>query len=297
MRGRAAWAAAVVIFSLPLAACTGSTDNSLSAKQRSDFLDASVHAPRQFVFQRELGGARSEVRGAVADDYRYQAEVAAGGALLYREVVVDDRRFVKLDKPVADVVAGAWVADASGAPGEFARRAVGPLSGGAVLDAVRALEAGPDAELFKTAVKTARRYDPKSSDYVKRNDKFPPHSEDGVRYDALPGAYQPDLLFRQGIPPNLEQRLRAAFLYASFWFKDGRITRIETLFDIDVKRVAQDMRSALDVQAKATGGRLDPSTLPPTPGPYRETYTFQYPKDPPVVTPPAATATVRLPGS
>ena len=299
-----------------LSSCTSADETDLTADERVDAFDASVHSPRTFSYTRTQGDGRLEVRGRVEDDYRYQADVASKGEQVYQEVVFDDRRFVRVSAPTATAAAaaggdaestaalarGEWVRDGQGAPGEFA--AVGSATAdsqsgsgpapGLVLGVVRALENADQAERFGSAIRGARSYDPDSSEYLERNDKFPPHPESGRRYDAVPGPYQPDVLFADGVPDDLAERLTSSSLYLSFWFRDGRLTRIEAFFDVDVKRVADDMRTAMRLQAARSGARLDPATVPPAPQPYRETYTFEYPKDPVKVEAPAAVATVSL---
>jgi hypothetical protein len=310
---RVVWARAVLLglSVLLVAGCSTSSPAELTGEERTDAFDESVHAPRLFEFVRSAGGSRYEVRGEVEDDYRYAGTVVADGKDQYGEVVLDDRRFVKLaaaplpvearaDAALAPLVRGDWVADSARAPWEFAARSTSVLGAAPVLEAVRALESGDKAVFLRRAVEGARRYDTGSADYLERNDKFPAHPEDGVRYDAFPAAYQPDLLFRDGIPTDLEARLQAAFLFASFWFKDGRVTRIETFFDVDVKRVAADMRAALDVQASTLGGAAvagagGVALAPVPPPPYRETFTFRYPAAAPVVAAPAPAATLALP--
>ena len=293
----------VVALAASLSACSSVDETSFTAEERADFLADSVHAPRRFVYTRTSGASRYEVSGEVEDDYRYRGSVGT----VYEEVVVDDQRFVKLSDAavlpaatramanLAPLVGGEWVSDAARAPGEFAPRSSALLSPTALLDAVRALDVGDNAELFKRAVRSSKRYDPDSSGYLRRTDKFAAHPEAGVRYDYFPSPYQPDVVFRDGVPADLDERLRSAFLYVSFWFRGGRVTRIETLFDVDAERVARDARSALDVLSEASGTRSDPATLPPAPAPYREAYEFEYPPEPPVVVRPEHAQTLNLP--
>lgn len=300
-----------------LSSCTSAGDADLTADERVDAFDASVHPPRTFSYTRTQGDGRLEVRGRVEDDYRYEAEVASNGEQLYQEVVFDDHRFVRVSAQAAAALTtgdaedtapparGEWVRDGRGAPGEFAAAgsADAEAQAGAapapalVLGVLRALEKADQADRFRSALRVARVYDPDSSGYLERNDKFPPHPESGRRYDAVPGPYQPDVLFADGVPDDLAERLTSSSLYLSFWFRDGRLTRIEAFFDVDVERVADDMRTAMRLRAARSGAQLDPATVPPAPQPYRETYTFEYPQDRVKVEAPAATATVSLGGA
>lgn len=299
-----------ILLCLLAPACTNKQSTTYSVKRRDGFLRASLHAPREFTYTQTTGEETLEVRGRVRDDYTYQASVSRRGSLTYEEVDVDDSRWILVhdatlaraaahDTALRDLVPGQWLSDSTGAPGEF-RRASAPvrlLGGELVLEVVRALELPVYDSLFQKRIRQATKYDPDSVNYVERNDKFPPYLEDGVRFDVFPASYEPQLLFRNGIPNDLEQRLPTYFLFASFWYDGKHLTRVELFADIDVKRVTADIRAAAEGQGGAAGAGtpVDESLLPRVPQPFRATYTFRYPEEPLLVTAPAATGTVVLP--
>jgi hypothetical protein len=163
---------------------------------------------------------------------------------------------------------------------------------GSVLSAVRNLEMlVRTGSVFKVAL--AQKWDPQSHEYIRQHDKFPPHKEDGVRYDVIPAPYDGGAVFANGVPPDLTAALKQYALYESYWFKDGRITRIESFFDVDTKAVERDLRAA--ARREASSPVSTDARLPSVPRPYHETYTFNYPKDGVKVTLPDATATVTIP--
>lgn len=305
---RHAVASALALLTFVAVACTSKDDAGFSPEERQRFLAASVHAPREFLFTRASRNERLTVRGFVADDHRYAAEVSTAEGTAFEEVVLDDARLVKLhdvakvapsaaaDPTLVTAPRGAWLADAAGAPPEFrrsnaVRRAI---DGELVLEVVRALELPTYDSLFVTRINGAMPYDPDSSAYVERNDKFPPHPESGRRFDVFPVPYDPEAIFRDGAPGDLAQRLPLYFLYASFWFDGSHLTRVELLFDIDTQRVEADLKAAADAQRKRLGG-VSVKAPPPVPAPFSATFTFRYPDVAPVIEAPAPQATISLP--
>lgn len=299
----------VLLALLTLASCAANEEEQLSGDEREEALHESAHAPRTFAFRHTSGPLKLAVSGDVEDDYRYRGTFAVGDRPAYEEAVVDDRRAIRLVDPaalpepvranpaLAPLMSGAWMADAANAPPEFAKadtqiRLIDPS---VVLEKVRYLESLEQDPDRIGQVRGAAFYDPGSTSYLRRNDKFPAHEKDGSRYDILPGSYQGDLLFREGIPQDLVKQLERSFLYISWWFKDGRITRVELFFDVDQKAVTRDMKASAERQAKRAGIPVENIPLVPVPPPYRQTYTFTYPKEPVQVALPPTTGTVTLP--
>lgn len=306
MRRRLGWMFVVV---LVLASCAPKDDDQLSGDERADALRSSAHAPRTFSFRHTSQPLKLAVSGEVEDDYRYRATFSIGDRPAYEEVVVDDHRAIRLVDPsalpeparanaaLAPLLSGAWMADAANAPPEFVKADVPArlIDPSVVLEKVRYLENVQQDPERKDVVKFAAFYDPGSTEYLRRNDKFPPHEKDGIRYDVLPGSYQGDQMFREGIPDDLVKQLERSFLYLSWWFKEGRVTRVELFFDVDVKAVTRDMKASAERQAKRAGIPVENVPLLAVPRPYRQTYTFKYPKEPVRVALPPTTGTVTLP--
>jgi hypothetical protein len=198
------------------------------------------------------------------------------------------------DPALAPLLAGSWVEDLGHAPPEFAPSGTPArlLDGSPVLETVRSLElAARSPEGAQIAF--APRNDPKSPQYIRNQDKFPQHPEDGVRYDIIPGSYDPVSVFGRGIPNDLHGILDHYFLYVSYWFKDGRVTRVERFFDIDTARVRRDVEGVV----KRTGenpGETD--RVMAKLAPFRATFTFTYPSRPVGIAAPAAAAAIALPG-
>jgi hypothetical protein len=270
-------------------------------------LTASAHAPRRFTVERTVGVPRYRVTGEVEDDYRYRATFALDGRDVHEEYVLDDRRLLRLADASAlpeggdrgalgALLSGAWVADSANAPAEFPKTgtAVRLLDPAVVLEPVRFLERIGREEGPRRLLRGAARHDPGSTRYLRSRDKFEAHKEAGVRYDVVPGNYDGDLLFRNDIPQELERALEPSFLYVSYWFRDGRITRVERFFDIDVDAVSRDLRAAAERQAGRARVNVSVIPVPPVPQPYRDVYTFEYPGEPVRLTAPTPSATVTL---
>lgn len=304
---RRPWLLALAVLAVASCAPRGSTE--LTADEREDALAMSAHAPRRFTFERTLGTPLYRIDGEVEDDYRYRATFSLGDREVYEEVDIDDRRVLQVrdasalpeaartDPKLAPLLSGAWVSDSANAPTEFVKADAQArlLDPAVVLDKVRYMEKTQQERTRLQRLRAATRHDPKSTRYLRRNDKFPAYPEDGIRYDIVPPSYDGDLLFRNGIPDDLAESLESSVLYLSYWVKDGRMTRIELFFDVDVKAVEADIRDAAERQANRSGIATSAITTPPVPQPYRETYTFSYPKEPVRLTLPTPTGTVALP--
>lgn len=301
---------ALAVLALVAPSCTDKDQaRYIGPHEREHFLEHSINEPKEFTYTSTSGSGRLEVRGTMEDDYRYQASVT-GPAATYEEVVVDDLRFVKLvdpglsgkaiagDASLAPLLQGAWVRDAAGAPPEFAlddsTRLLGPE---VVLRAVRTLELPLYKELFTHGLENAVPYDPGSVRYVRRDDKFPAYKDDGHRYDVFPTAYRPDRVFGDGMPDDqqLEERVFTAFLYASVWYHQERVTRIEIFFDVDTERLTRDVRAAAEATAAKNRIPVEQVPVPAVPLPFRHTYTFRYPEHPIPTGIPTPVATVTLP--
>jgi hypothetical protein len=291
-----------------LSGCGGKQGTDVSGEDRVKFVRSASEAARAVRFEHTEGQARRSVVATVEDDYRYRASLREGDRVAYEEVVVDDFRAIRLADPavipepvraapsLAPALTGGWVEDAAKAPPEFVNptaplRVLDPRP---VLDVVRVLDEWTSAS-GKRVVQRMARWDPKSSNYVFRYDKFEGHKEDGVRYDLFPTPYDADDVFDDGIPSSFPDEMLARFLYTSLWFKDGRVTRLERAFEIDTKTVARDLESAASRQAQRAGVSVKSIALPPVPAKYRESYTFAYSSADAKVVRPATVAVVALP--
>lgn len=274
---------------------------------------SAAHAPRTFTLETDRAGRSLEIQGTVEDDYRYRAEVSVDGELYYEEVVIDDRRWLRPVSEAAlgdgqiapatasavralfDSAAGRWLADKAGAPPEFqpvdARaRVLGP---GAVLEAVRRLDALVTDPEELSRLLGAAPYDPDSANYLARNDRFDRHEANGERFDLVPLPYDTAAVFGDGVPPDLQEALRPFALYFSYWVREGRVTRMEILYDLDRDTVRRDLEATHEAVYAGTGTPAPP--LPQVPPSYRETLTFSFPRVAPEVTAPEASEPVDLP--
>ncbi|HUR49813.1 MAG TPA: hypothetical protein VMY88_09865 [Acidimicrobiales bacterium] len=303
--------ALLVTVALAGAACTPAGGDVLDAEARAEALSDSAHAPRRFSLQSTRSGEEVTIEGVVEDDYRYSASLSIDGRAVYEETVIDDRRWLRivglneltpatrstLDAlpELAPLVAGQWVADASGAAPEFVEpsaklRLLGPAP---VLDAVRRLDTLENDGTSLAQLRTAREYDPDSVNYLEREDKFDRRADDGLRFDVKPSAYDPDAIFGRGLPPNLEEALERFALYTSYWIGEGRLTRIETFFDVDREVVTKDLAALIEATTPDSGVA---AVVPPTvPRPYREVFAIEYPDIAPRITAPEAAVRIRLP--
>ncbi|MDQ1444529.1 MAG: hypothetical protein QOI20_993 [Acidimicrobiaceae bacterium] len=291
-------------------ACGTAEGVQLSFDYRRAALRAAVEQPRTIEFEHTEGSSKSKMSAAIEDDYRYRGAVTSDGALQYEEVVYDDVRAVRLADPqhqvppwvpsagLAPLLAGSWVADAAHAPNEFLNPSAPEkvLDPRLTLDFVRSMETWTSGDGLKLFAR-AKKWDPKGQTYERKDDKFDGHKEFGVRYDVFPiKKYDKNDLYDHGIPPYFSSEMRTRFLYSSFWFKDGRITRVEERLAIDVKRVRKDLKWAL--KRAATKGRVKVKDIraPLVPLPYHEVTTIAFPgPEAAKITLPQITATVVLP--
>lgn len=244
-----------VIASLALAsliACgTGSGVEKVEAKDLDGIAETSSLAAREFSVTITEDSLVFQLSGLVEDTYRYAATVNLHGKPLFQEVVSDDARYVRVLDPEAfatksgaaaapgarALLSGDWVVDPRGAPPEFSAadaeaadpladliEGVSPALLGArtVLNEIRFLDAIP--QLLRVAT-SPRAWNPDGANYLPKDDKFPPYTEDGTRFDSIPRAFDP------GSNINSIQSLHPFFQYTSVWTRDGFISRVEKLFE------------------------------------------------------------------
>lgn len=237
-----AFAALLVAAGTLLSGCAGRSDEGVDADDLPAILEATTLEPRVFTSNVELGGRSLEVTGVIEDDYRYQATVSLDGGPVYEEVVVDDRRYLRVHDPAALVtpellvelpslhetwplvLQGGWVVDPGGAPPEFTagtKPIDAPLSAQTVLARVRYLDGANELVGLGYG-----KYDRNSIAYSRRNDKFPVHEEDGTRFDHAASGYDPN-----GVYTTL-QSLRPSFEFVSLWADESMLTRIERLTEL-----------------------------------------------------------------
>lgn len=276
-----------------LGAC-GVQEGGVEVDELPDLAEETSLTPRSFALQVTGEGlTRTElvVEGQVADDHRYHGRVTYEPGGGYEELVVDDRRWVRMtggevasrfteqarescpedEEALAALAAGEWIEDADGAAGEFeAVDGLEPLSPAMVLGVVRAMDLLPEA--LRAAAKV-REWNPQAVDYFEAEDKFERHEDDGLRFDALPPEYDPDRVFRDGIPSP--GTLAEHFTYTSVWVDGGVVTRVETLVDIDRERLRADVERVRRLQSEQTGRPLDELPEPPLPQQMRQTLTIE----------------------
>jgi hypothetical protein len=252
-------------------------------------LKASADAPRA-VHVESVSAGKTEVWDAVVeDDYRYSAKYAVNGTPQYAEVDYDDGRVVQLQNlgllgqaqsnPLAATLAPErWVTDLDQAPPDFlsqkaVHRILDPRD---ALDVVHSFDEFTVGERATLPLLRSRKWDPKSQLYVKRDDKFTPNLESGIRYDYMPQPYSGTTLFTNGIPTDMEAKLRDFFLYIAFWFKDGRVTRIEENFLPDAQRIRRDLSDQAKRSARDTGIATSNLRLPEIPAPFHKVISVTY---------------------
>jgi hypothetical protein len=290
-----------------LGGCAAEPTEGLGSKERTAALRATIETSRVMHQTTTQSGSTAAVDVVVEDDYRYAAKHSLNGAVLYEEVVYDDARAVRAGTPAvlgpngskpeaAPLVAGEWVQDGDKAPPEF----MSPLAPVRLLDprptleVVRSTDDWLNSRSGTLVVASLKKWDPKSQFYVKQDDKFEPHLEGGLRYDFVPAHYDADAFFSEGIPSDFSGKLHEAFTYISFWFKDGRLTRVEGRFLPNDKKVARDLRAEAKRQAKRAGVPVSQIKLPAIPPASHQVTTFEFGHDMAKVAMPPTKASISL---
>lgn len=287
-----------------LTGCAGGPHQTLDLDAVEEAIQQTQSGTRAFTMTRTQNGLAIQISGRVDDDYRYSASVTVDGRPMLEEIVLDDARYLKVLDPsllvqapagvaVNALRAGSWVVDPLGAPRDAVADSdqdlPGPLlSPLTVWDQVRFLETVPGA------LRKAQRhheYNPDASNYLKKFDKFPRHEADGIRFDALPAAFDPDLAFKDGLPVDLGH-LTPYFLYTSVWVRDGSVTRAELLFDIP--DISADVERVQRLQAERSGAPYRSTDRPLIPRPYAVTYQLGSVTGPPSLTAPAGAIPANL---
>lgn len=299
MRARRGRAAVAVVAAVAVLASCGGGATGAGVSDLPDVIATSNETPR--VVTETSGSVTLRVR--IEDDYRYEAETSVAGRRVVSETVYDDRRFLRFDDAaflaglaqtsplLASLPVGQWVEDRRGAQPEFGRTDVTPSAfpASTVLDRVRFLETLPD----DLAEGSLRAWNPDAAAYLESEDRFPPHEDDGTRFDVLPRPFDRDGFFRDGLPVDLREALEPHFQYVSVWVEAGRVRRVELLFDPPDLRHA--IERALRLQAERSATRFDPGLVPQTPPRLERSIVVEYPADRPVVRPPDGAVAVDLP--
>lgn len=216
----------------------GSATEGVSAGKLGDLAAARGVESRKFTWSASVAGRTVSVEGVVEDDYRYQGTVKLDDTSVWEEVVIDDARYLRVLKPDAlleaelitelaagggagsALMAGEWVRDKRGAPAEFGESPQQiPLDPQLVLDAARRLDRVSDV----IRLGGYKEYNTLAADYLPKNDKFPEHKDDGVRFDHIPVAFNPNVLYTR-----LDDA-RRYFEFASIWATLEGVNRIEQL--------------------------------------------------------------------
>ncbi len=232
------------------AGCAGRQGPEVRAKDLDALAEETALAPREFEATIAGVGRSMRVSGLVEDAYRYAATVSYGDRPLFEEMAVDDARYLRLLDPrpfraplasvpaAAPLLAGKWVVDPAGAAPEFGAatspqsallRLVDPglettlLAPSTVLAEVRFLDTLPS---LLRAGRPPIEWNPDSANYIPQDDKFPPHSEDGKRFDALPQPFDPGATFAT-LPA-----VASFFQTSAVWARERAISRIESLLEL-----------------------------------------------------------------
>lgn len=232
---------ALVILGGTAACGRGSAKDKVSAGKLGELAAERGTQSRRFEWSSTIAKRTVSVSGLVEDDYRYQGTVSINNEPVWQEVVVDDTRYLKVVDPAAilepelitematagpagaALMGGQWVRDIRGAPGEFTPRTQQiPLDSQLVLSAARRLDRV--AEVLRLGGFT--EYNTFAVSYLPKNDKFPKHEEDGIRFDHVPAAFDPNKLFTK-----LDDA-RAYVEFASFWATLEGVNRLERLMEL-----------------------------------------------------------------
>jgi hypothetical protein len=302
-------AAAALCAGAGLTACAHPSRGDLSASDRLQLVKDSATAPRVIHVENDSGPEKDVWDATVEDDYRYSASYTFNGMPQYEEVDYDDARLVRLEPTSVfaqrrpdgggpPVTPGQWVNDLDQAPSDFLSQTAPPhfLDPRGALDIVHGFDDFDDTTaVYTPAVTRATKWDPKSQLYVKKDDKFAGHREAGTRYDTIRPPYTSSAIFNNGIPPDYARQIINAFEFTSFWFKDGRVTRIEELFQPDVPRLRRDLQDEAKRMARDTGVSIRQIRLPGIPSAFHKVFTFTYKPEVKVVVP-TASGGVKLSG-
>lgn len=293
--------AAILLVLGLLAGCTrGSGEEQVEVADLGRISERTSLSSREFEAIQKADKTALGVAGLVEDDYRYRAAVAADGVSLYEEVVIDDARYFRLSDPsqfagvaatdpgLTAVLTGGWLVDPHGAPPEFltgpAAGPLPPLDPRFVLSRVRFLDTLP--AVIRRG-REPKKYNPDAADFLPKDDKFPRRKADGIRFDAIPLAFDP------GISAVSVEALEPYFQYASVWVKMRRITRVERLFELPGPEDPQ-FKELFEQFRRGVSGLPSPVLASGKQFRVTDTYLFRVPQDGARVEAPANAVTVNL---
>ncbi|GAC1528584.1 MAG: hypothetical protein NVS3B12_00760 [Acidimicrobiales bacterium] len=250
----------------------GCTKGSQDKKMLQAALERTQRMSGRFLYAEHADDADRVVKGIVADDLRYKAELAVNGSPTVQEVVSDDavadlfvdpqavpllaRRGADgklLDAPADDAVPGPtgisvvdalatrrWVLDPVGAPDVFAKGTKHPIGEDPIFDA---------RDIFAYTLRAVdqaaaiQRFDPESIDpaFKAKNDHFPrpAHGAKLIRYD-LRAPHLPRKDSTQGSGSNQRVPEAANFRRMSVFVRNGVVQRI--MEEIDVVSELDDLK-------------------------------------------------------
>ncbi|MBV9665405.1 MAG: hypothetical protein JOZ37_15660 [Actinobacteria bacterium] len=278
----------VAICLVPLAACGGHHQTD-AEKLRAAMARTSLLS-RQFVYSDVTGNTRTEVKGLIADDFRYKAATTINGLPIWEEVVDDDAiadralsnaafavfgrqaapaaqgssapaQSVSASQPVESpsltpqvrdaLLAHRWVLDSTGAPSLLPSATEHhPLGADPVFDALTVFRYVDQSIREAFQVK---KFNADSLDYKPSEDPFPkPKKHSGVsRYDfERPRLPRPQDI--SGASANQRIPTAANFRKMAVYVKDGRV--IQVLEQIDVVSRLEELQRNYNVKI--------PSSLP-----------------------------------
>jgi hypothetical protein len=228
--------AAVFVVLCATVGCTrinSEKDNVLQALYRTESVT------RTYDYAQDSGGSHVEVRGDIADDYRYTADASADGRSQAALVVDDDARAAR-----GDATRNHWVVDPNGANTLFSnQQRVGFTGLDPMYDALTVLkyvrQATGEAD-FVT------KFNPESQDYRPKFDPFPRPGPHEIRYDLLPPPLKPrDPTTSVGNASQLPGV--RYFRRMSVYVRDGLVVGVRE--QISVENLLIDPRSHLAARA------------------------------------------------
>lgn len=257
MRSRISMAVLVVVLAGGLTAC-GERDRGV-VEDLEAALARTERQSRSFLYSEDLGRRNVAVRGAVEDDFRFDAAVQENNQRLLEQVVRDDAVAVRLFEPDA---IGSFAADLSSAPPDTVEAlksqkwVVDPVAAPNLLIARNEQVVTGDDPVYDALTvfsyvrqvirqQDVRKFDENSLDYRPKEDPFPKpkESSDVDRYDFVPGRLprSTDVAAgaNQAVPAMQHFRKMAVYV------RKGVVIRV--LEDIDVVGRLDDLRRNYDL--------------------------------------------------
>jgi len=263
VKGRAVVVTVAMLVASGLSAC-GERDRGIVADVEAAIAKTERQS-RRFLYTEDLGQRNVAVRGAIEDDFRFEAAVQENNLFLLEQVIRDDAIATRLQEPdalgsFASSLAAAppetvealkskkWVVDSIAAPSLLLAGNVQVVTGDdPVYDALTVFNYVRQV----LRQQDVRKFDENSLDYRPKEDPFPKpkESSDVDRYDFVPGRLprSTDLAgggVNQAVPAM--QHFRKMAIYV----RNGSVIRV--LEDIDVVGRLDDLRRNYDLNIDGT---------------------------------------------